>query len=1326
MALAEAVNILTKAIATLSQLDLPELGKGLLSVGIAMGELTLALKFLNGTNVNLRTSVAMLALAKACDMLGDAVGKFSKLSWDEITRGLTSMGGALAEVTLALTFLSKVGGGGALLGSGGIFITVQSLQKLAEGLKSFGEMDWRTISRGFSAMGGALAEVSVASGVLGKLAGFSGILGGGAILITVQSLKKLAEGLQSFGGMSWDQINHGLVGMGGALAEVGAVTGVLGKLAGFSGIFGAGAILITVQGLGQLADGLKSFGEMQWDEIGRGLVAMGGALLEVGGISGALGKLAGFSGIFGAGTIWIAVQGLEDLAISFQKFSQMTWSEIGRGLVAMGGALAEVSVISGALGVLTGFAGILGGASIWVTVQGLDDLAVAFKKFASMNWDEIGRGLTAMGAAMAETAIGGLLNTLSGFGANAIASMAGPLGTLADSVKKWGGVTVPEGLGLQIGSLASGIAAFNFAGWGADAIASMAGPLGTLATSVKNWTGVVVPAELPDQLADLSVGVSAFNFSGWGADAIAAVAPALGNLAISMKNWETVSIPEGLGTDLASLASGVDAFSFAFVGGWSISSLIQPLKDLADTIRTWNTVRIPENIEEDMASLAAGVGSFSFGSGWTLSGVVEPLGDLGDALRKWSGISLAGIGDDLVKLSSAVENFNGAGIKELLKSFDGAADTIRSSVEAIMNAITNTITQKRSSVVSAYQLLANASVEAISSKNDDFEGSGETAAGRFIMGAEGKKTDVINAFLNIISASLLSIRAERRSFQDAGSYIVDGLAVGIQNNAYKAIAQAKSLAQQVRTASEGALGVNSPSTVFYGIGSYIILGLVKGIRDNVRLAKDASVGLGRTVEEGVEETLQINSPSVVMNELGHYTVQGLAEGITEDMSAEEAAAQKAQNIVSAFQTELDKFDTQTNTADLEYELWEKQYSGTATDAQKTSAEINNLTKKFQIEGEKVKLAQGEYQVTLENFGSTSEHTQQAYNKLLEAQISLAGITEQLNTAQNTLVQQNRDSVNKYLEYMNQNKEGLLAAGFSLEEIKKAAMYETGYNPEAMSQDMSVQVQMAVTDAMTTVQTAYQQSAQTTFSGLMTDFTSIGTGMATSIGTGVKTQTPAVTQNISDMLADCTATITSAQQDWIDAGRYSVEGFAQGIKESAFMAEIEAAAMAKAAYEAAMAALAAASPSKLFMQVGSYIPMGFALGIKNNAGDVEDSANTMAQTAIDSTRSAISRLAAAIDDGIDTQPTIRPVLDLSGVQTGAHQLDTMFTRNQALSINTGVSRTVPSNDQNGANSGNSAPVYQFTQNNYSPKALSRIDIYRQTKNQFSAFGRVVKT
>ena len=43
------------------------------------------------------------------------------------------------------------------------------------------------------------------------------------------------------------------------------------------------------------------------------------------------------------------------------------------------------------------------------------------------------------------------------------------------------------------------------------------------------------------------------------------------------------------------------------------------------------------------------------------------------------------------------------------------------------------------------------------------------------------------------------------------------------------------------------------------------------------------------------------------------------------------------------------------------------------------------------------------------------------------------------------------------------------------------------------------------------------------------------------------------------------------------------------------------------------------------------------------------------------------------------------------------------------------------NQNGSENGEKVgATYNFTQNNYSPKSLSRSEIYRQTKNQFSQF------
>lgn len=102
----------------------------------------------------------------------------------------------------------------------------------------------------------------------------------------------------------------------------------------------------------------------------------------------------------------------------------------------------------------------------------------------------------------------------AGSGADAIATIAKPIGDLANSVKKWSDVVVPQDIGTQLGSLASGVNGFMFGGMGANAIATLAEPIGKLAISVKKWSGVTVPDTLGTQLSGLATGVTSFTFSG--------------------------------------------------------------------------------------------------------------------------------------------------------------------------------------------------------------------------------------------------------------------------------------------------------------------------------------------------------------------------------------------------------------------------------------------------------------------------------------------------------------------------------------------------------------------------------------------------------------------------------------------------------------------------------------------------------------------------------------------------------------------------------------------------------------------------------------------
>ena len=92
----------------------------------------------------------------------------------------------------------------------------------------------------------------------------------------------------------------------------------------------------------------------------------------------------------------------------------------------------------------------------------------------------------------------------------------------------------------------------------------------------------------------------------------------------------------------------------------------------------------------------------------------------------------------------------------------------------------------------------------------------------------------------------------------------------------------------------------------------------------------------------------------------------------------------------------------------------------------------------------------------------------------------------------------------------------------------------------------------------------------------------------------------------------------------------------------------------------------------------------------------------------------------MDSDIDSQPTIRPVLDLSDVESKSRTLSAMFSTSQAMGISASMSnRNRVDESQNGNDNAKSGNTYEFNQYNYSPKALSPADIYRQTKNQFAA-------
>ena len=122
-------------------------------------------------------------------------------------------------------------------------------------------------------------------------------------------------------------------------------------------------------------------------------------------------------------------------------------------------------------------------------------------------------------------------------------------------------------------------------------------------------------------------------------------------------------------------------------------------------------------------------------------------------------------------------------------------------------------------------------------------------------------------------------------------------------------------------------------------------------------------------------------------------------------------------------------------------------------------------------------------------------------------------------------------------------------------------------------------------------------------------------------------------------------------------------------------------------KAAQEAIQSHSPSKATFKLGTYFGQGFAIGIKGYAGKVYDESYSVGEQAKAGLSRAISRVSSMIKNGIDTQPTIRPVLDLSEVESGAGYLSSLLNNGPSIGVAANlraIDYGMNSRNQNGVN------------------------------------------
>lgn len=229
---------------------------------------------------------------------------------------------------------------------------------------------------------------------------------------------------------------------------------------------------------------------------------------------------------------------------------------------------------------------------------------------------------------------------------------------------------------------------------------------------------------------------------------------------------------------------------------------------------------------------------------------------------------------------------------------------------------------------------------------------------------------------------------------------------------------------------------------------------------------------------------------------------------------------------------------------------------------------------------------------------------------------------------------------------------------------------------------------------------------------------IGTWVGQGLANGIKGQTSNVTKVAKSLADNVKTSITNVltKSAFKTVGSNICAGINSGISAGRSGVINTAVSMAVAAYNAAKSALQINSPSKKFEFLGSGIVEGFVKGVDENESMAAKSAKGMANNTIDTVGSAIKRMNEIIMYGVDRNPVITPSFDLTNVRRGASAIAGMFNDTK---LNVDATAESFKNNQNG-----SGTNMTFVQNNYSPKALSRSEIYRQTNNQFAALKGVI--
>lgn len=381
--MATSLLIMAGAISMLAKLDSGQMTNALGTIFALMAGMIAFSKLMSNNKSNLVSgSIGMVAVAISMLVLAKVVEKLGNLDPATLQQGLIGIGVMLAEIA---AFMRLVDDKGAVKGVGMIGMAVAILI-LGKAVEQLGSLDVGTLQQGLAALAGVLAALAIFTRVSGDGKGM--ITTSVGVVILAAALEIFTDVIQKLGNMDPIKLATGLGGMAAALLIIAVAMRALPK----NMVVQAVSLLVVAGALTIIAQAIESMGGMTWEEIGKGLATLAGALLIL-----SVGLYAMSGTLVGSIALIVAAGALHILAGVLQTLGSMPLGEI---LLALG-ALAGIFVVLGIAGlVLTPVVPtlLLLGAAMFLIGTGAMLVGVGLLAFST--------GLLALAAGGAAAAVG--------------------------------------------------------------------------------------------------------------------------------------------------------------------------------------------------------------------------------------------------------------------------------------------------------------------------------------------------------------------------------------------------------------------------------------------------------------------------------------------------------------------------------------------------------------------------------------------------------------------------------------------------------------------------------------------------------------------------------------------------------------------------------------------------------------------------------------------------------------------------------------------------------------------------------------------------------